>query len=92
MLYDEFIKVLKEIDLLILTEIYRQRDEERFAKTVSSSALYKGLLESMKENVIYIREKYDVVHYLEQIGPEDSVIVFMGAGDIDNVARTYVGQ
>jgi UDP-N-acetylmuramate--alanine ligase len=92
LLFDEFLNALKEMDLLILTEIYRQRDAERFVRAISSAGLYDELRRSMRDRIVYIKEKEDVIPYLVQIKPEDAVIVFMGAGDIDEVARKYAGK
>ena len=84
--------MLKEIDILILTEIYRQRDNERFVRAVSSADLYDELQRSMHERVAYVKEKDDIMKYLKENKPEDAVIVYMGAGDIDDAARRYVGK
>jgi UDP-N-acetylmuramate--alanine ligase len=92
LLFNEFLDVLKRIDLLILTEIYRQRDDESFVRSVSSAAIYEELRGSMQERVVYIREKEDVIPYFKRTKLRDVVIVFMGAGDIDAVARRYVAK
>ncbi len=92
MLFQEFINELKASDILILTEVYRQRDSDKFVKVVSSRDLFNELKKVINDNVIYIKEKEDIIPFLQESGYEDVVIVFMGAGNIDDVARKYVKE
>ena len=92
LLFNEFVKVLETVDRLILTEIYRQRDSESFVSAVSSAALYDELQMKMNDRVVYVEKKDDIIEYLKKERQEESVILFMGAGDIDDVARRYVGD
>ena len=89
-LFEEFVEALGGADTLILTEVYRQRDDERYARSVSSKKLYDAIAGRKKCAAVNIEDKSDIVPYLKKHRPENAVVVFMGAGDIDGVARGYM--
>jgi UDP-N-acetylmuramate--alanine ligase len=89
-LFDGFVEALSEADSLILTEVYRQRDDTAYTKAISSEKLYEAIEEKKKGNSVLIEKKDDILYYLSEHRPEDAVVVFMGAGDIDQTARRYV--
>ena len=89
-LFDEFVEALSIVDVLVLTGVYRQRDPARFVRSVSGRNLYeaiekKGICESH-----FIENKEEIIPFLEENRRKDDAVVFMGAGDIDDVARKYV--
>jgi UDP-N-acetylmuramate--alanine ligase len=91
-LFEGFVKALSGADLLILTGVYRQRDDARYTRAVSSIKLHEVIGQKKRKGSVYIEEKYDILPYLEEHPPEGAVVAFMGAGDIDKVARKYVGK
>jgi len=89
-LFEQFVEALGGADTLILTEVYRQRDEERYTKSVSSKKLFDAISEKKECEAVNIEDKSDIVPCLEKHRPKNAVVVFMGAGDIDEVARGYM--
>jgi UDP-N-acetylmuramate--alanine ligase len=87
--FHEFISVLQKADRLVLTEVYRQRDRKGAELAMNSSLLYKELQSCMGERVTLISDRERVPAFLDGEAVRDEVVLFMGAGDIDNVAREY---
>jgi UDP-N-acetylmuramate-alanine ligase len=69
--------------------VYRQRDEDSADGRISSAALYEELRKTMGDRAVFIEDMHETATYLGELQRENSVIVFMGAGDIDEVARRY---
>jgi len=89
-LFDDFISSLKTADRILLTQIYRQRDSEQYVRSVSGRDLYLGLKKDRRDGVWFIEDKRDIPGFIDRMSVENTVLVFMGAGDIDNIARDYV--
>ncbi len=89
-LFDDFISSLKTADEILLTQIYRQRDSEQYVRCVSGKDLYRGLKKGRGGEVWFIEEKKNIPGFIDRMHTENAVIVFMGAGDIDTIARDYV--
>jgi UDP-N-acetylmuramate--alanine ligase len=87
--FHEFISVLQKADRLVLTEVYRQRDREGAELVMNSSLLYKELQSHMGGRVTLIRDREEMPAFLEGEAVRDEVVIFMGAGDIDDIAREY---
>jgi UDP-N-acetylmuramate--alanine ligase len=88
----EFFEVLQATDILVLTEVFRQRDQEKMDVTVKSAVLYEKLREVMDDRVVLIEDKGEIIPYLQSNDFENSVIIFMGAGDINLYADAYVSR
>ncbi len=89
-LFQDFVKELLRPDAVILMEIYRQRDSDTCIKAVKSIDLYKELRKAGKTNVACAREAEEIIKNLDRLIDKNFVIVFMGAGDVDDTARAYV--
>jgi UDP-N-acetylmuramate--alanine ligase len=84
---EDFVRVLGKADLLVLTQVYRQRDREDAHLSVNSGLLYEKLRESMHERVRIVEDPGSAFQTLSELLDDDDVIVFMGAGSIDDAAR-----
>lgn len=87
-LFDDFVKVLKEIpiDKIIITDIYQSREEDK--GLVNSQQLADAV---NKKNTSYVSKK-DLKNKLEtELGKYDAVF-FMGAGDIDKIAKQLLSR
>lgn len=90
LLFDGFVDSLSTADGVLLTDIYRQRDSEQYVRSVSAKKLFTALQKRDSGSVMFVKEKRDIPNFLHDMGCTDTVIIFMGAGDIDTVARDYV--
>jgi UDP-N-acetylmuramate--alanine ligase len=89
-LFDGFVEALSSVDVLVLTEVYRQRDPDRFVRSVSGKHLYEAIEKKQTGESYFIEKKEEIIPFLEEHGKKGDIVVFMGAGDIDAVARRYV--
>jgi len=89
-LFDDFVKAFDGVDELILSEIYdvEGRNED---KTISSKDLADKIKDRNSIEGVYFAKDQDAVEDIlrEQVKPDDIVII-MGAGTIDNLARKLV--
>lgn len=90
--FNEFIDALKEADFLLLTEVYRQRDSEESVKSVSGADLYRAMQGVMGERVAFVAGNEELIPAIEELHVRNGVYAFMGAGDIDSIARGFVQQ
>ena len=84
-LYDEFIDVLKEVDELILLEIYSAGESKM--EGISSSGIKNSLEKNGFDNVELILDKELVINKLENETESDTVFIFQGAGDISSISN-----
>ena len=91
-LFEQFVESLAGADKLILTGVYRQRDDVKYTKSVSSEKLFKSIDRREKNKAVHIEDKSDIIPFLRMHPQKDAVVIFMGAGDIDGVARAYTRQ
>ena len=87
-LFDDFVVSLSEPDLVILTEIYWQRDSGKYVGKVTGEDLFKAVAKKAR-SARFVPDKGQIPRLLEGLGGRCGVVVFMGAGDIDDVARAY---
>ena len=82
-LFDDFVKVFREIsvDKIIITDIYQSREVDK--GLVNSRQLSDAI---NQENTSYV-SKQELKNELEKDVKKNDVIFFMGAGDIDKIAK-----
>lgn len=87
-LLDEFAKAFYLADQVIVSEIYKVSGRENKQHEDVSSL---DLLEKMNHNKKYYAADFKKVkEIIKDISPVNSVILFIGAGDIDNLAREII--
>lgn len=87
-LLDEFAKSFILADSVIISEIYRvQGREDKEYEQVNSQDLLAKMNHPQK---YYAANLDEVKNVLRTLNPLDSVLLFIGAGDIDNLARELV--
>ncbi len=69
-------------DRCIITDIYAAREKD--TGLIHSSKLLE-LINAKKQCSVYISDPNEICEYLENNIEKDDIIIFMGAGDIDNV-------
>jgi UDP-N-acetylmuramate--alanine ligase len=87
-LFDEFVSSLSEPDVVVITEIYWQRDSEKYVGRITGEDLFKAV-EKGARRALFVPDKRRIPSLLEGLGGGCGVVVFMGAGDIDDIARVY---
>ena len=74
----------KGVDQIIITDIYPSREVDR--GEISS----EQLVDAIKYDNVQFKSKGQLKEVLESSVKEDDVIFFMGAGEIDKIARELV--
>lgn len=90
-LFNDFLKSFDNADLTIITEIYdvAGRDEDK-DQDISSKDLVRAIKSDTRYPIYYAKNlKQTKKLILKNIQPND-LVLFMGAGDIDDVARELV--
>ena len=82
-LFNQFIEVLSPLKRLIIYKTYAAR--EVFDENYCSKALSGALAGS-----VYFDEFDDIMKYLSERVKKDDLIYFVGAGDIDDLVKSYV--
>lgn len=86
-LLTEFSQSFGLADHTIVSEIYQVSGREDEVQEDVSSLDLVGLMEN--ENKYYAKDFEEAKSILKEINPTNSAILFIGAGDIDNLAREY---
>ncbi|GBD33908.1 UDP-N-acetylmuramate--L-alanine ligase [bacterium HR34] len=83
-LFNDFIKALKEVENLILTEIYDVpgREVDKISAHISSKHLYEKL-KKYTDKIWFVKDYKDVPKFLkDKFNKKSDIILIMGAGDI----------
>ncbi len=87
-LFNDFTKCFTLADQLIISEIYQvsgRENEEH--EEISSRDLVKAI---QQQKVAYAADHKEVKRLIRQLDPNNAVLLFVGAGDIDALARELV--
>ncbi len=92
-LYDAFVRSFDAADVLILNEIYGVEGRKQGAGEVSSRDLVRSVierdrLEGRSRPVDYAEHHEEALALIKQTAQPDDLVIVMGAGSIDSVART----
>ncbi len=88
-LFDELARAFHDADVLLLTEIYAAGEDK--APDVSSAALARAVRDHGHRAVEHLAERADVTARLRELAQPGDVLIFMGAGDIGQLARDFLG-
>ena len=86
-LFNEFIQVLKDVDNLILLDVYPAG--EKPIKGIDSSIIKKSLEDSGFSNVELFENKDLVLKRIADSPDINTVFVFQGAGDISSISKQF---
>jgi UDP-N-acetylmuramate--alanine ligase len=86
----EFAKSFADAHLVLLPEIYAARDKDEDKKT--SSAELAKLLDENGKAALFLPTFDEVLKFLKEKAAPDVVVVTMGAGNVDEVARRFLKE
>ena len=86
-LFNEFIQVLKDVDNLILLDVYPAG--EKPIKGIDSSIIKKSLEDSGFSNVELVENKDLVLKRIADSPDINTVFIFQGAGDISSISKKF---
>lgn len=87
-LYDEFVRVLSEVDTLVLLEVY-SAGEERI-QGADGRSLARSIRRNEKVDPVFIEDKVELHKVLTDLIKEEDIVIFQGAGDIGRLASDFV--
>lgn len=90
-LFDDFVKAFDGADETILAEVYEVTGRNDAVRDISSNDLAEAIrTRNPSAQITFVPHIDDVAALLETHMGKDELILVMGAGDIDKVARTIV--
>jgi UDP-N-acetylmuramate--alanine ligase len=90
-LWDEFLLVLKDIDILILTDIYPA--SEKPIPGISGYTFFETIKKLRSPNPTFYGESFEeIVNLLETLAGENQIILTMGAGNIYKLHSLILNQ
>lgn len=85
-LKDQFRDCFTGLDKLILTDIYSASEES--IEGITGKVIYDEVMENGSPDTVYIESKDDILKYLLPQLKSGDTVVFMGAGDITEIAHS----
>lgn len=89
-LYEDFVEVLSEVDVLILLEVYPAGEDA--VPGADSRSLCRSIRQRGKVDPIFVSKKAELENTLADILEEDDIFVMQGAGDIGAITAEFVGS
>ncbi|OGT29750.1 MAG: UDP-N-acetylmuramate--L-alanine ligase [Gammaproteobacteria bacterium RIFCSPHIGHO2_12_FULL_35_23] len=87
-LFEDFVNVLNEVDVLLMLEVYPAG--EAVIPLADSKTLCRSIRQRGKIEPIYIAEKAEIATVLENVLQDGDVLLMAGAGDIGALAQQLV--
>ncbi|MCV2884888.1 UDP-N-acetylmuramate--L-alanine ligase [Aestuariibacter sp. AA17] len=85
-LYEDFVRVLSQVDVLLLLEVYSAGEEA--IEGADSKALCRSIRQRGQIEPIYVRDKDELPVLLADIIADKDVVMTQGAGNIGQLAKT----
>lgn len=89
-LFQEFVRCFHDADVVLIPDIYAARDAQADRESVSSKDLVKAINETGKA-ALYMGSFDEIVEFVRTKVNSNSVVVMMGAGNINEAAQRIVG-
>ncbi len=89
-LFDEFVAVLNDVDVLLLLNVYPAG--EKFINNADSRALAHALRLRGKLDAVLLEDEQKLSHTLANIIAPDDIVITLGAGSIGKLATTLFEQ
>ena len=89
-LFAELASCFHDADVLVLTDIYAAGEPK--LPGIDASALAEAVKETGHRNTHLVREREEIVPALRELVQQGDAVLFMGAGDIGRLARTFTEE
>ena len=84
-LYDDFVNVLSECDLLVMTEVYAAGEEE--IPGANSRSLCRSIRQLGAVDPVYVEDIQQVPDVLKGLIKADDIVITQGAGNVNALAH-----
>jgi UDP-N-acetylmuramate--alanine ligase len=88
LLLQEFYTAFRDADALVLLDIYAAGETP--LPGVTTGLLYEGLLSQGQREVYYLRERAEVVPFLQRYLHANDILLTLGAGDVWQVGEAFL--
>lgn len=85
-LYEDFVKVLSDVDLLLLLDVYPAGEQP--IEGADSKSLCRSIRQRGKLEPIYVNDESDLLSTLDDVLHDGDVVFTQGAGNIGKIANT----
>jgi UDP-N-acetylmuramate--alanine ligase len=89
-LFDDFVEVLTEVDVLVLLEVYSAGETP--IDHADGRSLARGVRQRGKVEPIFVSSLAEVIPALEPIVQASDMVLFQGAGSVGQLVKEVVGQ
>lgn len=89
-LYDDFVRVLSEVDVLLMLDVYSAGEEPipgADARSLCRSIRLRG-----KVDPVFVKDEADVRGVLRDLAKDGDIVITQGAGSVGALARTLATQ
>ena len=84
-LYDDFVDVLSEVDLLVLLDLYSAGEQP--IRGADSRSLSRSIRQRGQLDPVYVKDIKDIRKVLNELLLDDDILLTQGAGSIGMLAR-----
>ncbi len=89
-LFEDFVKVLSTVDILILLDIYTAGEDEIVG--VNGQTLSRAIRMRGQVDLVFVKDREELVEILVGIVQADDVVLTMGAGNVGQIAAELPGK
>ncbi|MEJ2133280.1 MAG: cyanophycin synthetase, partial [Gammaproteobacteria bacterium] len=89
-LYDDFVRVLSEVDMLVVLDVYAAG--EAHITGADARSLCRSIRQRGQVDPIFLANVDDVEAALEELVRDDDLVITQGAGDIGRLSRRLTGD
>ena len=89
-LFDEFVRVLSQVDALIVIDVYAAGEEP--IPGADGRALCQGLRARGGVDPVFVVSAAEAIGILDNIVHPEDVIIIQGAGNVSQVSRELAGE
>jgi len=89
-LYDDFVDVLSEVDLLLMLEVYAAG--EKPIPGADSKSLCRGIRQRGKIDPLLVKKPEELKHMLNELLQDGDILVTQGAGSVGNLCKQLAAE
>ena len=89
-LFEELAGCFHDADVVVLTDIYAAGEPK--LPGVDSTSLAEAVKQTGHRNTHLVREREEIIPALRELVQQGDAVLFMGAGDIGRLARTFTEE
>ena len=90
MLFDRFAKAFSDADIVVVTDIYHKGTGEKPLPGITGEGLAEAIKKNSNPRTIFVKNINEIPETLIGLVKPNDIVVTMGAGNIDSVAREFV--